>query len=123
MKALLPLVMMLVISLGWAADVPTLADDPTRPPEGVVGADGTLQGNGTVGLTSVMLPRKGGRAAAVIDGQVVPLGGTVRDAKLVSITEGSVVLESGSGKERLFLTPEVEKKTSVTKAAQRRQKE
>lgn len=86
MKALLPLVMMLVISLGWAADVPTLADDPTRPPEGVVGADGsTEQWHCWPDVRHVAA--EGGRAAAVIDGQVVPLGGTVRDAKLVSITE------------------------------------
>ena len=122
MKAILPALMILVISAGWAADMPPLVDDPTRPPDALVGADGSVAVQGVQGLTSVMLPRKG-RAAAVIDGQVVPLGGTIRDARLVKVSEGSVVLEGANGIEQLFLTPAVEKKTNVTRAAARRQKE
>lgn len=122
MKALLPLAMILVISVGWAADIPPLADDPTRPPEGIVGTDGSVSGAVSVGLTSVMMPKKGGRASAIIDGQLVVIGGAVRDATLVKVSESSVVLEGQSGREILYLTPDVEKK-SVMKAAPRRQKE
>lgn len=95
-------------------------DDPTRPPPGL-GADGAA-GAGSQGLTSVFLPKQG-RAMAVIDGQLVPLGGTVRGAKLISISEGGVVLAGPEGRERLFLTPDVEKKVNVNKAAVRRHKE
>lgn len=122
MKALIPVAMILVISAGWAADVPPLPDDPTQPPMGAVAADGSMAVSSAVGLTSVVLP-KNGKPAAVIDGQVVPLGGTVRDAKLVRISENSVVLEGIDGEERLFLTPSVEKTMSSKKAAPRRQRE
>lgn len=122
MKALLPITMILVLSVGWAADVPPLPDDPTQPPTGVAAADGSMMPQSTMGLTSVVLPKKG-KPSAVIDGQVVPLGGTVRDAKLVRISETSVILEGDDGVERLFLTPSVEKTVSTTKAAARRQKD
>lgn len=96
-------------------------DDPTRPPAGIAG-DGSAAAAGGLGLTSVLLPKKG-RAAAVIDGQLVELGGTVRGARVVAITEGSVVLAGPEGRERLYLTPDVEKKINVNKAAPRRHKE
>lgn len=95
--------------------------DPTRPPA-AVGAEGSVAAAGSMGLTSVFLPKKG-RAAAVIDGQLVEIGGLVRDARLVKVSETSAVLEGESGIERLFLTPDVEKKLNVTKAAARRKKE
>lgn len=122
MKAWLPAAMILVISVGWAADVPPLLEDPTRPPEGVAGADGSLSPVTVSGLTSVMLPKKG-RPAAIIDGQLVQVGGSVRNATLVRLTENSAVLEGEDGTERLYLTPDVEKKTNVTRAATRRQRE
>lgn len=120
MKALLPLAMIFAISAGWAADVVPLADDPTRPPEGMVAADGSMASANSVGLTSVMLPKKGGRASAIIDGQLVVVGGTVRDSTLVKVSESSVVLEGASGREVLYLTPDVEKTARMTKTAPRR---
>lgn len=122
MKAWLPAAMILVISVGWAADAPPLLEDPTRPPEGIVGADGSLSPAAASGLTSVMLPKKG-RPSAIIDGQLVQIGGSVRNGTLVRLTENSAVLEGAEGTERLYLTPDVEKKTNVTRAAVRRQRE
>jgi len=113
--------MMLLISLGWAADPSPLPDDPTRPPTGLVDADGNPLAPAS-GLTSVVLPKKG-KPAAVIDGQLVPLGGSVRDAKLVRVAETHVVLEGPQGRERIYLTPDIEKMVIAPKAAPRRQKE
>lgn len=121
MKAWLPAVMILVISAGWAADAPPLSGDPTQPPEGVIGADGGVI-PAVSGLSSVILPKKG-RPSAIIDGQLVQLGGTVRNATLVRVTENSAVLEGSDGSERLYLTPDAEKKTNTTRAAVRRQRE
>jgi len=75
--------------------------DPTQPPAGVLAADGSLAGGAVPGLTSVFLPQHG-RPLAIIDGQVVPLGGTVRGARLTFVSEKSVVLESADGIERLL---------------------
>ena len=109
--------------LGVLLALPAVAqpiDDPTRPPAGI-GPDGTAAAGG-LGLTSVYLP-KAGRAAAVIDGQLVSLGGTVRGAKLIAVSEDSVVLAGPEGRERLYLTPDVDKKMHENKAAARCHKE
>lgn len=119
-RCLLPLVACLLVGPGLAAETPL--DDPTRPPAGVVGADGSFAAASGFGLSSVFLPKKG-RPVAVIDGQVVPLGGSVRGARLTRISETGVVLEGPGGIERLYLTPDVEKKTNVNRAAVRRNKE
>lgn len=110
----------LLLALPAFAQQPPI-DDPTRPPPGL-GADGSAAGAVSHGLTSVFLPKKG-QAMAVIDGQLVPLGGTARGAKVVAIAESGVVLAGPEGRERLFLTPDVEKKVNVNKAAVRRHKE
>lgn len=122
MKALLFSLAMLLTTSAGAADVSPALDDPTRPPASVVGADGSASASGSIGLTSVMLPKKG-KATAVIDGQVVEIGGQVRDARLVRVSETSAVLEGPGGIERLYLTPDVEKKMIVTKGAVKRQKD
>lgn len=113
--------MMLLISLGWAADPSPLPDDPTRPPAGATDADGNPLAPAS-GLTSIVLPRKG-KPSAVIDGQLVQLGGSIRDAKLVRVAENHVVLEGPQGREQIYLTPDIEKKIIAPKAAPRRQKE
>lgn len=107
----------------YAALPETLAD-PTRPPATVAGGDaGAMAEVNPSRLTSVILPKQGGRPSAIIGGQVVPLGGKVGEARLVRVTESGAVLEGPEGVERLYLTPDVEKKTSVTKSAVRRQKD
>lgn len=104
-----------------AAEPPAVLADPTLPPLGMAGGmDGI--GAGSTGLRSVILPKKG-LASAVIDGQLVPVGGRVGEARLVLVTETEAVLEGPEGVERLYLTPDVDKKMSVTKGAARRQKD
>lgn len=92
----------------WGQDLP----DPTRPPAGI--AEGTGGGSGGVGsggmermaptmkgLTSVIISPA--RCAAIIDGKTVNLGGTHDGARLVEITPGAVVLESGKARRTLEL--------------------
>lgn len=95
-----------------------LPGDPTQPPAGFSGGGAGV--DAVAGLTSIVLPR-GGRPVAVIDGERVGLGDTVRGARLTRIFENGVVLEGPGGVERLFLTPDVEKtmKPNETKAAAR----
>lgn len=95
----------------------TLAD-PTRPPSVAYSGNGELIDDSRR-LTSVILP-KDGQPSAVIGGHVVPLGGKVGNARLVHIDESGVLLSGPDGRERLFMTPDVTKKTNLTNAAARR---
>ncbi|MFO1344905.1 MAG: hypothetical protein U1E85_01290 [Rhodocyclaceae bacterium] len=97
---------------GGLAHADNLAD-PTRPPA-FVGADGAAYEGSANRLSSIVLPRQG-KAAAVIDGQLVTLGGMVGDARLTRISETGIVLEGPEGIERLYLTPDVEKRVKATK--------
>jgi MSHA biogenesis protein MshK len=82
--------------------------DPTRPPNTVATPQGgEEQAAGGRQLQSVLL--SGGRKLAVIDGNVVPLGGTLGDARVVRITETEVVLKTGEETETLKLYPGVDK--------------
>ena len=91
--------------------------DPTRPP----GAGAGWQGAEDVApacnqLQSVLL--SGGRKLAIINGNMVPLGGMLGEARVVKISETEVVLKVGEETETLKLFPGVEKK-SVKRAAGR----
>jgi MSHA biogenesis protein MshK len=82
--------------------------DPTRPPGSVEFAPGESDG----GLQSIVR-REGRKPLALINGELVPLGGQVGNARLVAVNEDSVVLLDASGhRETLKLTPGVSK-TSV----------
>jgi MSHA biogenesis protein MshK len=104
------------------AAAPDVLQDPTRPPAAFVGEPGAAAEISGSRLSSVFLPKQG-KPAAIIGGQVVPLGGKVGDARLIKVTETEVVLEGPEGIERLYLTPDVEKKMRVTKGASRRPKD
>ncbi|HRE16106.1 MAG TPA: hypothetical protein PLW86_03435, partial [Rhodocyclaceae bacterium] len=66
-------------------------------------------------LTSVMLPKRGGRASAVIDGQLLRVGDALGDAKLVSVSETAAILESPQGRETLYLIPDINKTPAVSR--------
>lgn len=84
--------------------------DPTRPPADLGGADAaTGPTSAASGLQSVIL-RKHGKPAALINGEVVELGGKVGEARLVKISEDAVVLRGPLGEETLRLIPAAEKK-------------
>jgi MSHA biogenesis protein MshK len=89
--------------------------DPTRPPNVLasdVEADVEVRSSQ---LQSVLISR--GRKLAVINGQTVPLGGSIGDAKLVRITETAVVLQRGEETETLRMFEGTEKKSSARQAA------
>jgi hypothetical protein len=51
-----------------------------------------------------------GRKFALIDGVAVPLGGVLRDGRLVELTESSAVLQKNGQREVLRMYPHIEKK-------------
>ncbi|MCX8085733.1 MAG: hypothetical protein N3C63_02400 [Rhodocyclaceae bacterium] len=86
--------------------------DPTRPPANLMVTNaGAPESAPPAALTlqSVIL-RKGGKPAALINGEFVELGGKVGEARLVKIREDRVVLRGPLGEETLRLTPAAEKK-------------
>ena len=121
---------------------PSIATTPSAPEGGTAGKPAASAGTGTAGagttgagttgaaastdsteassgLSSVIL-RKGAKPAAIIDGQYVELGGKVGERKVVSITEGEVILKSTVEKEVLRLTPGIEKRPIVNKIAKKK---
>jgi hypothetical protein len=94
--------------------------DPTRPaagfdtatPSGVAAparpAKATLQS---------IIRRAQDRPAAIIDGELVVLGGHIGDARLVRVGEDSVDLATATGRETLQLTPGIGKRPTATAQA------
>lgn len=93
--------------------------DPTRPPPDLsTSVDPSTAASATAsGLQSIII-RKTGQRAALINGEVVELGGKVGDAKLVKIAEDRVVLKGPEGEQTLRLMPAAEKKATADGAAQ-----
>jgi len=84
--------------------------DPTRPAiDTGIAIPGMAAASATTGLQSI-IQRQNGKPAALINGQVVELGGKLGDARLVKIGDDFVVLRGVMGNEILRLTPDVEKK-------------
>lgn len=83
--------------------------DPTQPPGalqgGVEPANGVPEGPR---LQSVLIAPN--RKIAVIGGQTVPLGGMYGDSRVIRISEGEVVLQSGQERTTLKLLSDVEKR-------------
>lgn len=95
--------------------------DPTKPPAALA-APAAEQASGTApaltGLQSVIL-RKNGKPAALINGEVIELGGKLGEATLVRISEDAVVLRGPDGEETLRLTPAAEKKVGAGATAKK----
>lgn len=93
-----------------AAGVPAQVQDPTRPPDFLqVPADGSAASVPTETGVQTIILRPGGKAAAVINGQQVVVGGKLGDKRVVRITEREVVLKGAGGTETIKVTPSVEK--------------
>jgi MSHA biogenesis protein MshK len=89
-------------------------DDPMRPPAAYVeGGGGGSEASGPV-LQSVMISPS--FKAAIINGEMVKLGGKSGNAKLVKISESEVVLKSGDETQVLKMYPGVDKH-AIVKAA------
>ena len=98
------------------AAMPVFAEDldPTRPPSGIAEMPATVatkEAQPSAGLQQI-IRRAGAKPAAVINGQRVELGGRVGDARLAEVSEDFVVLHGASGRETLYLTPGIGKKTA-----------
>jgi len=90
--------------------------DPTRPPASLgVALDGSISAPapGPV-LQSVLISP--GRMVAIISGHTVRLGEKFGDARVVKITEGEVVLRSGTDLQTLKLFPGIEKRLTSSGA-------
>jgi MSHA biogenesis protein MshK len=91
--------------VGRAAHAQALSD-PMRPPSAQAAAGIAAPGMASSRLQSVLISPS--RKLAVIDGNTVPLGGTVQGATLVAIRESEVVLQKGTERETLKLNPGVQ---------------
>lgn len=106
-KRLLPLLAL----LGWSGAACAQLADPTRPlvDGGLPGAGVPAGGTAATGLQSVIL-RKNGKPAALINGEIVELGGKVGEYRLIKVSEDAVVLKGPGGEETLRLMPAAQKK-------------
>lgn len=96
-----------VLALMPAVALTQAMSDPTRPPTGYAEADAGAAAGGPV-LQSVMIAPT--LKAAIINGEMVKLGGKFGSARLVKITESEVVLKEGGESQILKLYPGVEKR-------------
>jgi hypothetical protein len=101
------------VSAAWGQAL----SDPTRPPPAWMAAHakaapGTMMGDGTNAepaprLQSLLLGRS--HKYAIIDGQLVAVGESFRDGKLVQVRPGEAVLQTKLGRQTLKLFPDVQK--------------
>jgi len=89
---------------------PVLADDlpdPTRPPASVMAPSDlpVSEPAKPVGLQSVIVSKK--RSAAIIDGQIIELGGKYGDVRLIEVSDIGVILQGARGKRTMTLFPGV----------------
>lgn len=87
--------------------------DPTRPPT-VTLADESAAGEAGEGATPVLqsILISPSRRQAIISGKTVTVGEKVGDAKIVRITENTVILRNGSDLQTLKLFPGIEKRSN-----------
>ncbi len=79
--------------------------DPTRPPAGSAkGTAGKIAQSGWI-LQSVLISPE--RRCAIINGEVVQLGGSIAGAELVAVAEGRVTLRTQEGLRIVHLFPDV----------------
>ena len=99
-----------ICGMAWAQAL----NDPMRPPTAYAGAEsGGNEAAGPV-LQSVMISPT--LKAAIINGEMVKLGGKFGNAKLVKISENEVVLKSGEETQVLKMYPGLEKRAIVKTA-------
>ena len=111
--------MMGVVAMGVRAQAQTLTD-PTKPPSALSagsGAQPVQEETAGTQLQSILISSR--RKVAVINGTMVPLGGMVGEARVVSITETRVVLKNGEETEVLMMYPGIEKRPVKRIAARR----
>jgi MSHA biogenesis protein MshK len=100
------------LALGAAAHAQALAD-PTRPPPAVRGGAGSPSGRGAgepggLVLQSVIISDTS--RSAIINGEHVMLGGKSGPARLIKVSEATVVVLTGDARRTLKLFPGVTKR-------------
>jgi MSHA biogenesis protein MshK len=106
--------LMLITVLAWAGDASL--PDPTQPPESVMqAASGTDAVPAAMTLLQTVILRQGARPAAIIGGELVSLGERYGEARLMSVSEDSVVLEGSGGRQVLYLMPGIHKTPAKAK--------
>ena len=83
--------------------------DPTRPPTEFSSPGAALAPSGPRLHSVIISPL---RRLAVIDGETVSVGGKIRDATVVQISETEVILQRGEETERLTMFTGIEKRPS-----------
>lgn len=103
---------LIALCAGIAASASAQAlPDPTRPPGGVEAGSAEAADSG---LQSIIRPN-GGKPRALINGEVVTLGGKLGESRLVAINEDNIVLLNSDGsRDTLYLTPGISKKPRTT---------
>lgn len=91
--------------------------DPTRPATGAKAAAVRIEKSGWI-LQSVLISPE--RRYAIINDEVVPLGGSIAGAELIAIAEERVTLRTQDGLRTIHLFPDVSR-LGVADAAKRMQ--
>ncbi len=102
LKTVLTALLLCAVQIATAESLP----DPTRPAIDLRAGDSADVVSAEVappGLQSVIISPK--YSAAIINGEMVVLGGKSGDSTLVEVREGSVVLQNAAGKRVLELFP------------------
>ena len=82
--------------------------DPMRPPGAAPGGAGARGAVPASGLQAIITSP--GRKLAVIDGAVVPLGGTVREGTLAGVSDSVAVLNKKGERDVLLMHPNIDKR-------------
>ncbi len=108
-------VMLVMATLAAGALSAQITNDPTRPPSGYADVENSGLASGGPVLQSVMITPT--LKAAIIDGEMVKLGGKFGNAQVVKISENEVVLRDNEQIQVLKMYPGVEKRDSARSAA------
>ena len=100
-----PILAALICAVTAATGTAQTLRDPTRPPAASAkGAAGRIEQSGWI-LQSVLISPE--RRYAIINGEVVALGGSIAGAELVAVAEERVTLRTREGLRVVHLFPDV----------------
>ena len=104
-----PLAVFLLIGPGLLAHFDAHAqpmNDPMQPPG--MGVSSSNSSPARSGLQAVITSPQ--RSLALIDGEVVPLGSSVKNSTLTSVSESLVVLRKNGERDVLLMHPDIDKR-------------
>jgi hypothetical protein len=99
-----------VFLTGLAGSIFAQVPDPTRPPAAAMDQEaGRVVAVAVESGVQAVVLRRGGKSAAVINGQYVEEGGKLGDKRVLKISESEVVLMGERGREVIKTIPAIEK--------------